>query len=74
MQEFQATGVTIIVVSHSHDTIREFCGRAILLDHGHLLEDGSPEPVIRRYWEVAHHEEVAAEAARLTALRPVDGR
>jgi ABC-2 type transport system ATP-binding protein len=59
VREFQEAGVTIVIVSHSPDTIKEFCGRAILLDHGHLLEDGPPEPVIRRYWEVAHHEEVA---------------
>jgi ABC-2 type transport system ATP-binding protein len=58
VREFQERGVTIVIVSHSQDTIKEFCGRAILIDHGHLLEDGHPEPVIRRYWQIAHHEEV----------------
>ena len=58
VREFQQRGVTIVIVSHSQDTIKEFCGRAILLDHGHLLEDGPPEPVIRRYWELVHREEV----------------
>jgi ABC-2 type transport system ATP-binding protein len=58
IREFQEQGVTIVIVSHSQDTIREFCERAILLDHGRLLEDGPPGPVLRRYWKVAHHEEV----------------
>jgi ABC-2 type transport system ATP-binding protein len=59
IREFQERGVTIVIVSHSQDTMKDFCGRVILLDHGHLFEDGEPEHVIRRYWEVAHHEEVA---------------
>jgi ABC-2 type transport system ATP-binding protein len=59
VREFQERGVTIVIVSHSQDTIKEFCERAILLEHGHLVEDGPPESVIRRYWELVHHEEVA---------------
>jgi ABC-2 type transport system ATP-binding protein len=58
VREFQEAGVTIVIVSHSPDTITEFCGRALLLDHGHLIEDGPPDPVIRRYSELVHHEEV----------------
>jgi ABC-2 type transport system ATP-binding protein len=58
VREFQEAGVTIVIVSHSPDTITEFCGRALLLDHGNLIEDGPPNPVIRRYSELVHHEEV----------------
>ncbi len=59
VREFQEAGVTIVIVSHSPDTITGFCGRALLIDHGHLIEDGPPDPVIRRYSELVHHEEVA---------------
>lgn len=58
IREFQDRGVTIVIVSHSLETIKEFCGRAILLDHGRLLEDGTPDAVIHRYWDLVHHEEV----------------
>jgi ABC-2 type transport system ATP-binding protein len=59
VREFQRQGVTIVIVSHSPDTIKEFCGRAILMHGGHLLADGSPENVMRQYWELLHSEEVA---------------
>ncbi len=59
VREFQERGVTVVIVSHSLDTIKGFCGRAILLDHGRLFEDGRPGDVIGRYWELVHHEEVA---------------
>lgn len=59
IREFQQRGVTIVIVSHSAGMVTEFCGRAILIDHGHLLEDGRPDEVMGRYWELMHqHQEV----------------
>lgn len=58
VREFQERGVTIVIVSHSLETITQFCERAILIDHGRLLHDGTPEEAIRRYLAVVHHEEV----------------
>lgn len=59
VREFQERGVTIVIVSHSPDTITEFCGRAILIDHGRLIEDGHPQEVVRHYWELLHqHQEI----------------
>jgi ABC-2 type transport system ATP-binding protein len=59
VREFQQRGVTIVMVSHSADTITEFCERALLIDHGRLLEDGRPDDVLRHHWELMHqHQEV----------------
>jgi ABC-2 type transport system ATP-binding protein len=59
VREFQERGVTIVIVSHSPDTIKDFCSRALLIHGGHLLADGSPEDVMRQYWELLHAEEIA---------------
>lgn len=49
MHSFREMGVTIIFVSHSLETIADFCERAILIDHGSLLASGRPNEVITEY-------------------------
>ncbi len=59
IREFQDRGVTIVIVSHALDMIRDFCNRALLLHGGQLLAGGLPDEVIRRYRELVHAEEMA---------------
>jgi lipopolysaccharide transport system ATP-binding protein len=49
MQELVRQGRTVLFVSHSMETVRDFCGRAILLREGQLIEDGSADDVVDRY-------------------------
>jgi ABC-type polysaccharide/polyol phosphate transport system ATPase subunit len=63
IREMQERGVTIVIVSHSLDVVRDFCNRAILLRNGILVEDGPPGEVTGRYWAAAHPEEAAAPSA-----------
>ena len=49
--EFKKRKVTIVLVSHSLDTVGRFCDRAIWLDEGRIAGDGEPASVIRRYRE-----------------------
>jgi lipopolysaccharide transport system ATP-binding protein len=49
MQELVRQGRTVLFVSHSMETVRDFCGRAILLREGQLIEDGSADAVVDRY-------------------------
>lgn len=63
IREFQKKGVTIVIVSHSPDTTKNFCGRAVLLDHGCLVEEGRAHSVIEHYWQLVHREEVGATAS-----------
>jgi len=53
MRGFREAGKTIVLVSHDLTTIRRFCDRAILLDHGHLLFDGHPDRAVETYLERA---------------------
>jgi ABC-type polysaccharide/polyol phosphate transport system ATPase subunit len=49
MREFRRDGVTIILVTHSHDTVVENCKRCIWLDSGRIAGDGPPEEVWHRF-------------------------
>ena len=40
---------TVILVTHSMDSVREFCTRAILLEDGKILLDGEPDKVASAY-------------------------
>lgn len=52
IKEFSNLGSCILVVSHDLGLISYFCTRAILLDHGSLLFDGSPRLAIEEYMHV----------------------
>lgn len=45
----------VFLVSHSLGTIRDMCTRAIWIERGELLMDGTPEEVTGRYQEYAGH-------------------
>lgn len=44
---------TIVFVSHNEDSVKSFCERAILLDHGKLIKDGDPETVFKIYHQLS---------------------
>lgn len=51
MEEFKQNGVTIIFVSHSLGQVREFCNKAIYINHSNLIIQGSTEIVCQKYLE-----------------------
>ncbi|MDP3184044.1 MAG: ABC transporter ATP-binding protein, partial [Anaerolineales bacterium] len=51
MRSFRESGATVLLVSHSIDTVRSLCQRALLLEHGNVLEIGSASEVSEKY----HH-------------------
>ena len=50
-QEMQASGKTILFVSHSVELIQNHCSRAIFLNLGHIEAIGEPKVVIQAYLE-----------------------
>lgn len=61
MEQFKKQGVTIIVVSHSMDLVKEFCDRVMIIDHGHLVDVGAPQAMIDEYLQLTpHHVEMAS--------------
>ncbi len=49
IRALQEKGVTILLVSHSSEQVREFCDRAILLSGARVLADGVVEDVLTAY-------------------------
>ena len=45
----RSEGRTILYVSHNMNTVRQLCNRCIVLDHGHIIFDGSVEEGIAKY-------------------------
>ena len=47
IRAFQHEGRTIVLVTHSLETVAEMCDRAIVLEHGRVLADGAPVDALR---------------------------
>jgi ABC-2 type transport system ATP-binding protein len=49
MKSFRKLGTTIVIVSHSMETVSHFCSRALWLDHGHVKAMGDVDEVVEQY-------------------------
>ncbi|MDQ1591048.1 MAG: lipopolysaccharide transport system ATP-binding protein [Pyrinomonadaceae bacterium] len=63
IKEMQEAGTTILFVSHEPTLVRALCSRAILLNAGRMIADGTPMEVLNRYQRVimAREEAYAGE-------------
>lgn len=51
MKELKEEGKTMVFVTHSLGTVKEFCNRAVWLSNGEIRMDGKPDDVIEKYLE-----------------------
>lgn len=49
MKELKEEGKTMVFVTHSMATVKEFCSRAVWLYNGEIKMDGEPDKVIEEY-------------------------
>jgi lipopolysaccharide transport system ATP-binding protein len=56
---FRNRGKTIIYVSHSAESVRALCTRAILLHEGVVIGDGTPDRILEKYGDILEHAVVA---------------
>lgn len=49
IKEFREQGTTLLFVSHDRSAVQSLCDRAILLEKGNVLRDGSPEEIMDFY-------------------------
>jgi lipopolysaccharide transport system ATP-binding protein len=61
LHEVGQSGRTVFFVSHSMPMVLRLCSRAILLNEGHIIADGQPADVTRRYL----HSEAGSPAERV---------
>ncbi len=58
IEELRGAGRTIVFVSHSMDQVVQLCERAICLDHGRILFDGSSTEASKYYLDLIERESV----------------
>lgn len=49
IQAFRASGATILFVTHNLDAVKAMCTRAIWLDQGRVVAEGSPDAMVNQY-------------------------
>jgi ABC-type polysaccharide/polyol phosphate transport system ATPase subunit len=49
MKELLSQARTMVMVSHALGSITDMCNRAIWMDHGTLMLEGTPEEVVEAY-------------------------
>lgn len=54
IQAIRDNGAAILFVSHSGNTIVELCDRAVLLDNGENLAQGTPKQIVGRYQKLLY--------------------
>jgi ABC-type polysaccharide/polyol phosphate transport system ATPase subunit len=59
-ERIRQEGRTVLLVTHDMNSVRRFCDRAILLEHGRVVAVGDPEKVGARYLELNFSEEARA--------------
>lgn len=80
IKQFQNEGRTIVLVTHALDQVAEICDRAVVLEHGHVVVDGTARDAIRTL-RADFDEQAAADrkddrttAARVTSVQPLDAQ
>jgi hypothetical protein len=69
VRELQRQGITILFVSHSMQTVKQMCSRAVWLAQGRVVTEGIPELVIDQYLNHA----VSGDSADPSQERSVSG-
>jgi ABC-type polysaccharide/polyol phosphate transport system ATPase subunit len=68
----KAAGRTIVFVTHAMSSVEHFCDRAMLMDHGRVVDIGGPTSIARQYNELNFRrirEEALAEGGPETLRR-----
>ena len=66
-EEFKKNGKTILMVSHDLGSIAKYCDKVILLNKGHLVEEGEPKEIVDLYKQILVSE---AEGRELDEKQP----
>ncbi len=72
IRQFREQGTTLLFVTHAMGTVYSLCDRGILLEHGQVILDDAPKPVIDLYQarDLQHQNAQAALRASPTPTAP----
>jgi len=74
IRKMQAQGVTILLVSHSHNKVMQICDRAIWLDKGEVRAIGDAKQTVSEYLGFLNTDESLGAKARMDKKRGADDR
>ena len=57
----------VVLVTHDMEWVREYCNRALLLEHGRVVLEGAPDEVVKLHLERTAVEAEARKAAAVAA-------
>jgi ABC-2 type transport system ATP-binding protein len=63
----------IVLVTHDMQWVTEFCNRAMLLDHGHVIMEGPPADVVKLHEERSEKARIEREAEMARKIAAVEG-
>jgi len=63
----------IVLVTHDMSWVTEFCNRAMLLDHGHVIMEGPPAEVVKLHEERSEKARIDREAELARRIAAVEG-
>jgi lipopolysaccharide transport system ATP-binding protein len=69
IRQMQRSGVSILLVTHSTNTLVEYCDRGIFLKHGRLIMDGVCRDVVKAYADDLVGDEGGITVARAEATQ-----
>jgi ABC-type polysaccharide/polyol phosphate transport system ATPase subunit len=61
--KLKAQKQTIVFVSHDMSAVRKYCNRAVLIDNGDLVKEGSPQDIAQKYEEL-NQEDIDRETVK----------
>lgn len=59
LAQLKRAGVTLVLISHGMDIIRNYCERGIWLQHGHIQVDGKIERVTETYLSAQYEQQIS---------------
>jgi lipopolysaccharide transport system ATP-binding protein len=69
--QFRDDGRTLVLVTHDTSSVRNFCDRAIWLDHGEIKAEGKPADVIDEYTETMLEAQEADDGSARRGVGPI---
>ncbi|MFA0057788.1 ABC transporter ATP-binding protein [Vibrio echinoideorum] len=69
IEEIKKNGATILFVSHSGSTIIDLCDRAILMDAGEKIAEGSPKKIVANYQKLLYSPDDKAQKVRMEIMQ-----
>lgn len=73
IRDFKAQGGAIVFVSHDLNAVKVLCDRAVVLDGGRIVEEGSPEDAVNVYNHIMARQSEEEESRHLARENHVHG-